>query len=135
MAHFGRLGRESRPFLLFRLDAAGSPLRALATSVLPRQTLAKEGIMKALRLVILSICVALPAHAQKPVSGNQPPAQSEGASPIFKLVVNVVERTTKAINYRHHSGATKIDFRGTPLLPDARGEAKVESKSGYIEIE
>jgi hypothetical protein len=28
-----------------------------------------------------------------------------------------------------------VDFRGTPLLPDARGEAKVESKQGYIEIE
>ena len=28
-----------------------------------------------------------------------------------------------------------MDFAGTPLLPDARGEAKVESKQGYIEIE
>ena len=27
-----------------------------------------------------------------------------------------------------------IEFRGTPLLPDAKGEAKVESKQGYIEI-
>jgi outer membrane protein OmpA-like peptidoglycan-associated protein len=41
----------------------------------------------------------------------------------------------KAINYRHRSGATKVDFRGTALLPRARGEAKVESKQGYIEIE
>jgi outer membrane protein OmpA-like peptidoglycan-associated protein len=49
--------------------------------------------------------------------------------------VNVVGRTTKAVNYRHHSGSTTIDFRGTPLLPEARGEAKVESKQGYIEIE
>ena len=49
--------------------------------------------------------------------------------------MNVVERTAKAINYRHHSGATKVDFRGTPLLPEAHGEAKVESKQGYIEIE
>ena len=31
--------------------------------------------------------------------------------------------------------ATTIDFRGTPLLPKARGEAKVESKQGYIEVE
>src|SRR6185312_3801061 len=43
--------------------------------------------------------------------------------------------TTKAINYRLHNGATKVDFRGTALLPAARGEAKVESKQGYIEIE
>jgi hypothetical protein len=51
------------------------------------------------------------------------------------ISVNVVERTTKAINYRHRGGATTIDFKGTSLLPKARGEAKVESKQGYIEIE
>ena len=47
----------------------------------------------------------------------------------------MVDRTTKAINYQHRSGSTKIDFRGTPLMPAAHGEAKVESKQGYIEIE
>ena len=51
------------------------------------------------------------------------------------LEARISKRTTKAINYRHHSGATKVDFRGTALLPAARGEAKVESKQGYIEIE
>ena len=49
--------------------------------------------------------------------------------------MTVVGRTTPAINYRHRGGATKIDFRGTPLLPQARGEAKVESKRGAPEIE
>ena len=56
-----------------------------------------------------------------------------GAMPIYR--VTVTERTAKAINYQHRSGATTIDFRGTELLPGARGEAKVESKQGYIEIE
>jgi len=46
----------------------------------------------------------------------------------------VVARTTKAINYRHRSGSTKIDFRGTPLMPGAKGEAVVDSKQGRIEI-
>jgi len=41
----------------------------------------------------------------------------------------------KAINYQHRNGATTIDFRGTDLLPTAHGEAKVESKKGYMEIE
>jgi outer membrane protein OmpA-like peptidoglycan-associated protein len=41
----------------------------------------------------------------------------------------------KAINYQHRSGATMIGFSGTSLLPKAHGEAKVESKKGYIEIE
>jgi outer membrane protein OmpA-like peptidoglycan-associated protein len=56
-----------------------------------------------------------------------------GSMPIYR--VTVVERTTKAINYHNRGGATKIDFRGTPLLPKAHGQAKVESKQGYIEIE
>ena len=56
-----------------------------------------------------------------------------GATPIYR--VTVTARTAKAINYQHRSGATKIDFRGTELLSKARGEAKVESKQGYIEIE
>jgi outer membrane protein OmpA-like peptidoglycan-associated protein len=56
-----------------------------------------------------------------------------GAMPIYR--VTVVERTTKAINYNHRSGSTKIDFRGTALLPEARGEATVESKQGVIKID
>ncbi len=56
-----------------------------------------------------------------------------GGLPVYR--VSVTARTTKAVNYQHRSGATKIDFRGTDLLPEARGEAKVESKQGYIEVE
>jgi len=56
-----------------------------------------------------------------------------GLTPIYR--VTVTERTTKAISYRNRSGATKIDFAGTALVPAAHGEAKVESKKGYIEIE
>jgi outer membrane protein OmpA-like peptidoglycan-associated protein len=56
-----------------------------------------------------------------------------GTAPIYR--VTVTSRTVQAINYQHRSGATKIDFRGTELLPKAHGEAKVESKQGYIEIE
>jgi outer membrane protein OmpA-like peptidoglycan-associated protein len=49
--------------------------------------------------------------------------------------VTVISRTARAVNYRHRGGATKLDFAGTELMPQARGQAKVESKSGYIEIE
>jgi hypothetical protein len=56
-----------------------------------------------------------------------------GSTPIYR--VTVTERSAKAINYQHRSGATKIDFRGTDLMSGARGEAKVEGKQGYIEIE
>src|SRR5688572_18060910 len=49
--------------------------------------------------------------------------------------VNVVSRTAPAVKYEHRSGATKIDFKGTDLMPGATGEAKVESKRGTMEIE
>ena len=56
-----------------------------------------------------------------------------GAPPIYRI--SVTARTSKAVSYQHRSGATKINFKGTDLLPDSRGEAKVESKQGRIEIE
>lgn len=55
--------------------------------------------------------------------------------PLTTFKVNVVAKTAKAVNYRHRSGATKIDFAGTAALAEAKGQAKVESKQGYIEIE
>jgi outer membrane protein OmpA-like peptidoglycan-associated protein len=79
--------------------------------------------------------LAGPSFAQAPPSNptQQGLSGDRDQVPVFR--VTVVARTTPAINYRHRGGATKIDFRGTPLLPEARGEAKVESKQGYIEIE
>ena len=55
--------------------------------------------------------------------------------PLTTFKVNVVAKTAKAVNYRHRSGATKIDFAGTAALAEAKGQAKVESKQGYIDIE
>jgi len=49
--------------------------------------------------------------------------------------VTVTERTVKAINYQYRNGPTPIDFRGTVLLPDAKGDAAVESKAGRTEID
>src|SRR6201981_3885862 len=56
-----------------------------------------------------------------------------GYTPVFR--VNVVSRAVRAVNYKHRSGATKVDFAGTDLMPEANGQAKVEGKKGYIEIE
>jgi len=57
---------------------------------------------------------------------------TSGKGPVFR--VTVVDRSTKAVNYQHRSGPTEIAFRGTSLLPEARGEAIVNSKQGRIEI-
>jgi outer membrane protein OmpA-like peptidoglycan-associated protein len=81
----------------------------------------------------LAFCGLLSAQAQPAnPTQNQQVVQLE-STPIYR--VTVVSRTAKAVNYRHRGGATKIDFRGTALMPNSRGEAKVESKQGYIEIE
>lgn len=66
-------------------------------------------------------------------TNNQPQTVTLESQPIYR--VTVVSRTAKAVNYRHRGGATKINFAGTALMPKARGEAKVESKKGYIEVE
>jgi outer membrane protein OmpA-like peptidoglycan-associated protein len=67
---------------------------------------------------------------------QMPPVQVQRGTenPIYKITVNVVARSTTAVNYRHRSGGTRLDFRGTPLLPAAHGEADVEGRKGYIEI-
>ncbi len=67
---------------------------------------------------------------------SQPETQMtehSGSTPSYRI--NVVSRTTPAVSYRHRSGATKINFQGTDLMPAAAGEAKVESKRGALEIE
>src|SRR6185295_6562506 len=88
--------------------------------------------MKTLTISILLACGVL--AAQTPQTQNENVVRmAAGQTPIYRITVT--GRTAKAINYRHRSGATKIDFRGTELLAGAKGEAKVESKQGYIEIE
>jgi outer membrane protein OmpA-like peptidoglycan-associated protein len=86
-------------------------------------------------LTVCGLLAAQAPQAPEPVQQSTENADrmAAGALPIYR--VSVTARTAKAINYQHRSGATKIDFRGTELLPAARGEAKVESKQGYIEIE
>src|ERR1043166_2793680 len=86
----------------------------------------------ALVIVWGTVCGVL--SAQAPATQNENVTRmAAGETPIYR--VSVTARTAKAISYRHRSGATKIDFRGTELLPSSYGEAKVESKQGYIAIE
>ena len=80
----------------------------------------------------LTVCGVLSAQTTGQERENAS-RTAAGLTPVYR--VTVTQRTAKAISYRHRSGATKIDFRGTTLMPNAHGEAKVESKQGYIEIE
>ena len=96
--------------------------------------------MKTILGTFLTICGLLAAQAPQAPNPTQqlPSSENEarmaaGSPPIYRITV--VGRTTKAVNYKHRGGATKIDFAGSALLPNAHGQAKVESKQGYIEIE
>ena len=80
--------------------------------------------------VLLALGVSAAAQAQ-----DRTPVSADTGNPTPMYRINVVSRTTRAVSYRHRSGATKIDFQGTDLMPGAVGEAKVESKRGALEIE
>jgi outer membrane protein OmpA-like peptidoglycan-associated protein len=82
--------------------------------------------------ITLAVAITLGATAQAQAQ-TQVPADSGNPTPTYRI--NVVSRTTRAVSYRHRSGATKINFRGTDLMPAAAGEAKVESKRGALEVE
>ena len=77
------------------------------------------------------MCMLLAAScaiAQQNATAVEPMDQT----PVFR--VKVVSRSTKAVNYRHRGGSTKLDFKGTSLMPQASGQVKVDSKAGRLEI-
>jgi hypothetical protein len=57
----------------------------------------------------------------------------DASTPLYQ--VNVVSRTTKAVNYGHRAQPTKIDFAGTILRPDAKGEARIEAEKGVVGVD
>jgi len=82
--------------------------------------------MRSVVLVVLLSTVGMVGTAQQ---GQVEPMEK---TPVFRS--KVVSRTTKAVDYRHRGGSTKVDLRGTELMPQAKGEAKVESRTGRLEI-
>jgi outer membrane protein OmpA-like peptidoglycan-associated protein len=76
-------------------------------------------------LSIVFLIFAATTGAQQPPATTQQPDQS-----IYH--VTMVGKTVTAISYQHRSGSTMVDFRGTPLMPLAKGDAKVDSKQGSI---
>jgi len=83
-------------------------------------------------LLAAGITLGLSAFAQTN-SQSTPVVESNGRMPVFR--VSVVSRSVQAVNYRHRSGSTKMDFAGTDLMRSADGVAQVNSKRGSIEIE
>jgi len=87
--------------------------------------------MKMKVLLAAGFALTLSALAQTN-SQTRVGVESMTRTPTFRVVVTT--RTTPAVNYKHHSGATKVDFAGTDLMPSANGEAEVNSKRGTMEV-
>lgn len=101
-----------------------------------------------MKLSVSALCLLLCgfAAAQVPNPTSQPPAdqnangyaQSTTTTPTGETVplfkVQVVSRTLEAVNYRHLGGETKLGMDGTTLMPQAKGEAKVDSRHGRVVI-
>ena len=87
-----------------------------------------QNISKISLALAITLSASMYGQAQQ-----QAPAQASDPIPTYR--VSVVSRTAQAVNYRHRSGGTKIDFQGTDLMPSARGEASVNSKRGRLEVE
>lgn len=79
--------------------------------------------------------------AQEPNPTSQMPSTQQqqelqkGENGIYIYRVKVVQRDLDAVNYLHRSGTTTVGFKGTTLLPLAKGEAKVTSERGGIQID
>ena len=99
-------------------------------------------LRKLLLIAAVAGVSALPLAAQNDASQQTPDSSTQnngnyteraGRAPTFR--VTVVERTTPAINYRYKGGSTKVDFKGTNLMPKVDGDAKVEGKDGRLAID
>ncbi|WP_433974062.1 OmpA family protein [Tunturiibacter lichenicola] len=84
-----------------------------------------------------STVAALNAQEPNPTAQTAPPQDTEIKKQddgIYLYRVKVVQRDLDAVNYLHRSAATNIAFKGTPLLPLAKGSARVVSERGGIRI-
>ena len=86
--------------------------------------------MKTKYLLVAGMLLSASAFAQT----NSQSIAVERTSNVPTFQVIVISRSVTAVNYRHRSGSTKLDFAGTDLMPSANGEAKVESERGSIKI-
>jgi outer membrane protein OmpA-like peptidoglycan-associated protein len=83
--------------------------------------------------LIASVAILAPASSFGGVpQGSSAAAMRANQQSMYQMVL--VDRTVKAVKYAHRSGSTKIDFDGTDLMASAKGEAKVDSHRGAMEI-
>jgi len=89
-------------------------------------------VKRLFHLAVVFLLAGLAFGQQPDTYQDQTRVEPMDHTPVYR--VKVVSRSAEAVNYQHHSGKTSLDFRGTNLMPDARGRATVESRTGRIEI-
>src|ERR1700693_424805 len=82
-------------------------------------------------LLAVGVAMSLPAVAQTSYQ-NTVEVEHMNSTPTFRVVV--VSRSVRAVNYKHRSGNSKVDFVGTDLMPSANGVAQVNSHRGSIVV-
>ena len=87
--------------------------------------------MKTKLLLAAGITLSLSAFAQ---NNSQTVDHVEHMSSMPTFRVTVISRSVQAVNYKHRSGSSKLDFAGTDLMPSANGVAEVNSRRGSIVI-
>lgn len=96
---------------------------------------------KLMGFIVAAVMSAATAMAQTTPAA---PAQSAGQqtadtqvepmdqTPTFR--VNVVERTTQAVDYRDRGGSTEVEMRGTKTMPEITGDVKVTGHTGRLAL-
>jgi outer membrane protein OmpA-like peptidoglycan-associated protein len=83
--------------------------------------------------LIASVAILAPSARSGGVPQSSPAAARRAdQTSMYQMIL--VDRTVKAVKYAHRSGSTKIDFAGTDLMAGAKGEAKVDSHRGAMEV-
>ncbi|MDQ1388273.1 MAG: hypothetical protein QOF56_1727 [Acidobacteriaceae bacterium] len=96
------------------------------------RSLPEGDILKTKLLLVAGITLGLSAFAQtnsQTIDG----VEHMNSTPTFRVVV--ISRSVQAVNYKHRSGSSKLDFAGTTLMPAANGVAEVNSRRGSIVIQ
>jgi outer membrane protein OmpA-like peptidoglycan-associated protein len=88
--------------------------------------------LKTTLLLAVGMTVGLSAFAQ---TNSPTPGDVERMSTMPTFRVTVISRSVQAVNYKHRSGSSKLDFMGTDLMPSGNGVAVINSKRGSIAIE
>src|ERR1700722_1993761 len=84
-------------------------------------------------VLIASIAIFTPASRAAGAQQASPEAARRADRKSMYQEV-LVDRTVKAVKYEHRSGSTKINFEGSDLMTSAKGEARVDSHRGAMEV-